>query len=200
MTQQVPESRWAWRQFVRALRDVIPMPALAGLLVRWYIRIARVGLVTLQILPWFVVSRAAGLTDPTAVRVAITLLALYVVLTALVWARVIRASYTANVWRLVILILIGLNMFVGTFSSVYWNLAGTDPNCFNVQVSGPDTLYFTLTTLTTTGLGDIQPQTRICRNVASVQMITGGIIVAWVTGVAISGSNRRALTQASMLS
>lgn len=71
----------------------------------------------------------------------------------------------------------GLSTFVAVFSWAYWVLSSTS-NAFN---PGPlrriDAVYFTLTTLTTTGFGDISPRSPSARLLVSVQMLLGILIL-----------------------
>ena len=80
---------------------------------------------------------------------------------------------------------------VPLFSVVYYSESKSERGCFNeISVSRPDAVYFTMTTFTTTGYGDIHPTSTPCRMVASIQM---GVdlfllvfIVAWSVGRALS--------------
>lgn len=49
-----------------------------------------------------------------------------------------------------------------------------------------DALYFTLTTLTTTGFGDIQPYSQVCRGLGSGQLVVGFVVITFLIGVLIS--------------
>ncbi|HEV2755927.1 MAG TPA: ion channel [Actinomycetota bacterium] len=180
------------------LQIVIPDPPTdqrADVLWTWY---GRLVFALLQVIPWIVLLRAGGLTDQTASLSASVALVMYMVLTAAVWTKVLRASTTGNRRRLFFLIFFGLNMFVVAFTSVYWHLSQTDRACFSDEMTRLDAGYFTLTTLTTTGYGDIRPVTAVCRAFVTAQMAAGAVIVSGVLAVAVTGytSARRTRTEA----
>jgi hypothetical protein len=75
---------------------------------------------------------------------------------------------------------------LGSFALVYWHLSVRDSRCFVESLSKVDAIYFTLTTFSTTGFGDIFPQTAVCRAVVSAQMIVGIVLVTVVAAVAIA--------------
>jgi voltage-gated potassium channel Kch len=66
-------------------------------------------------------------------------------------------------------------LFVILFSWTYWDYSAQPGSCMNVALTKTDSVYFTLTTLTTVGYGDIVPVTEHCRMIVSAQM-AGGLI------------------------
>lgn len=66
-------------------------------------------------------------------------------------------------------------IFVFFFSWTYWDYSAQPGSCMNVALTKTDSVYFTLSTLTTVGYGDIAPVTEHCRVIVSAQM-AGGLI------------------------
>ncbi|WP_407343361.1 ion channel [Pengzhenrongella phosphoraccumulans] len=91
------------------------------------------------------------------------------------WWQVARNNgYGFLVMRFVTL----FSLLIGSFSGAYWVLSTLEPMSFNASLSKVDSIYFTLTTFTTTGFGDIQPATQISRILVSLQMIFGFFAVS----------------------
>ncbi|MCA1703041.1 MAG: hypothetical protein LC808_07115 [Actinobacteria bacterium] len=63
----------------------------------------------------------------------------------------------------------GFTLFslIFVLSMSYWSLSAQPRGCMTDSLTKIDALYFTLTTLTTTGFGDIQPYTQVCRGLVS---------------------------------
>lgn len=93
-------------------------------------------------------------------------------------------------------------LIVHGFAQLYGMLLFWDPNCFHFPEEMPlveriikgELLYFSLTTITTLGYGDILPLTQTARGVAMIEAITGqfymGIIVATLAGVIAENPDR----------
>jgi glucan phosphoethanolaminetransferase (alkaline phosphatase superfamily) len=76
------------------------------------------------------------------------------------------------------------------FSQVYWILNRSLPNSFNPPVPANEQstyLYFSLTTLTTVGFGDIQPANHYVRFVAAFEGVVGVFYLAVVIARLVSG-------------
>jgi hypothetical protein len=76
--------------------------------------------------------------------------------------------------------------FVLVFAFAYWLPSEADGTCMNHALSRIDAAYFSLTTFTTTGFGDISPVTSECRAIASAQMAMTFALVALGLGVFVS--------------
>jgi hypothetical protein len=85
-------------------------------------------------------------------------------------------------------------MFLGNWSVAYHYLS-RDENCFGQRLNATDVMYFTMTTLTTTGYGDIKPRSALCRRFVTLQMIEDliltGSVLAIVGDAIISVTRRR---------
>lgn len=170
---------------------IIPMPDGGGRRAFYSTSYTREVFVLLQAAPWIILLRPGGLIDRTETRVASAALVLYLILTAAVWSKVPRASFAGHRLRLFLLIACGLNMFIGAFTGVYWHLSQADAQCFNQEITRWDATYFTLTTFTTTGYGDILAESQACRRFVVAQMASGAFIVSGVLAVVISGYTAR---------
>jgi voltage-gated potassium channel len=62
-------------------------------------------------------------------------------------------------------------LFVLLFASAYFVVARSSPAGFSYQLTRTDSLYFTVTTFSTVGFGDITATSQIGRLVVTVQMI-----------------------------
>lgn len=73
-----------------------------------------------------------------------------------------------------------LSTTVLMFATIYWTLSGQPGSCFSTPLTRADSLYFTVATLTTTGYGDLAPVTQTCREIATVQMVAGLVLITAV--------------------
>ena len=104
----------------------------------------------------------------------------------------IRSLYNPNRWRkrddfLTSLFLVTLSIanIVGAFSTIYLQADHSQVGCFsdtgidgiNHSLSHVDAVYFTLTTLTTVGYGDIHAASGSCRGWVSAQLLITLIII-----------------------
>jgi voltage-gated potassium channel len=87
--------------------------------------------------------------------------------------------------RAVRLLTLGLPLFLCVFASTYCTIDAHQSDAFSEPLSRTDGLYFTVTTFTTVGYGDISPTTELARIVVTVQMLVGLLIVAIVAKVVL---------------
>jgi len=76
--------------------------------------------------------------------------------------------------------------FVVAFSSLYWTLSLQDPQSFSEPISRVDSVYFTLTTLSTTGFGDIHPVSGTAKVFVCLQIVSGFLLVTIVLTTIVS--------------
>lgn len=72
------------------------------------------------------------------------------------------------------------------FGWAYWVPSGSAGNCLSSPADKVDAFYFSLTTMTTTGFGDLTPVTTVCRAFATLQMGTTFVIVTSLFALYIS--------------
>jgi voltage-gated potassium channel len=70
-----------------------------------------------------------------------------------------------------------LVVLVVMFAEIYMILSGRDPEAFDEVLDHIGALYFTMTTLTTIGYGDIAPVSDVARVVVMVQMVVNVVVV-----------------------
>ncbi len=79
-------------------------------------------------------------------------------------------------------------LLVVLFASTYLSLSHGETDAFSEQLDHTGALYFTLTTLTTVGFGDIAAQSTVARVAVMLQMVADfavfGVIIKLITGVA----------------
>lgn len=68
-------------------------------------------------------------------------------------------------------------MFVLGFALVYVTLSHIDPGAFSEPLDKIDAAYFTLTTLTTVGFGDIAPRSGLARIIVCGQIVAGLVVL-----------------------
>ena len=62
-------------------------------------------------------------------------------------------------------------LFLIVFARIYLTLATYTPDAFSAELNHNSSLYFTITTFSTVGFGDITPTTDFARLIVSVQML-----------------------------
>jgi voltage-gated potassium channel len=69
-------------------------------------------------------------------------------------------------------------LFLVLFSGIYLSLSHTSTTDFNVTLNHTSAMYFTITTFSSVGFGDITPHTGLAQMVVSIQMLLDLVIVA----------------------
>lgn len=77
-------------------------------------------------------------------------------------------------------LLSSFSALLGWFSVLYYALGERSSHCFNEQVGKIDALYFSATTFSTTGFGDLHAVSERCRLVVAAQLILSVFLVAIV--------------------
>ncbi|MGO9154175.1 ion channel [Mycobacterium sp.] len=79
----------------------------------------------------------------------------------------------------------------GFFALLYYALSAQSPQAFNCSLTRVDATYFTISTATTTGMGDIHPVSGTARLLVSAQMVTSVYLVV----IAITTAIQRVLAR-----
>ncbi|MET9574892.1 ion channel [Streptomyces sp. DT199] len=80
-----------------------------------------------------------------------------------------------------------LALFLLLFAGAYFLLEHTNPGSFSEPLTKTDSLYFTLTTFTTVGYGDITARSQTGRVLAMIQM-AGGLLLVGVAARILAGA------------
>lgn len=84
-----------------------------------------------------------------------------------------------------------LTVFILGFSLTYIALAEVDPSSFSEPVGKVSAVYFTVTTLTTVGFGDITATTDLTRAVVTLQMLSGVTLIGVLVRYVVNLTSRR---------
>jgi len=106
------------------------------------------------------------------VSLAVTLVAGLLILAAVAALQlraVLRARYPGV--RAAVALAATVPLFLLLFASAYYVMARSTPGSFSQHLTRTDALYFTVTTFTTVGFGDITATSQTARLVVTVQMI-----------------------------
>ncbi|WP_078506960.1 ion channel [Streptomyces viridochromogenes] len=79
-----------------------------------------------------------------------------------------------------------LTLFLLLFAGTYFLVEQTTPGSFSEPLTKTDSLYFTLTTFTTVGYGDIVARSQTGRMVTMLQMLGGLLLVGVAARVLVS--------------
>ena len=74
-------------------------------------------------------------------------------------------------------LVVTVSVIVFTFAAAYLNMSRHDPDAFNEVLGKTSALYFTMTTLTTVGYGDIAARTDAARIVVMMQMVANVVVI-----------------------
>jgi hypothetical protein len=102
------------------------------------------------------------------------------------WFAVKRELRLFPLWAIILQVANATTLIVLDFSEFYWSYSAHAHSCMNVALTKPDSVYFTFTTLTTVGYGDIAPVTGTCRSIVSLQLIVGLIWLALVLALLVT--------------
>jgi Ion channel len=110
---------------------------------------------------------------------------LVVVAWLLIWQ--VRKIRTADypLLRAIEALAVTLPLFIIVFATVYFVTAGKAPGSFSEDLTRTDSLYFTVTVLSTVGFGDITPLTQSARALVMIQMIGDLFLVGIVAKVIV---------------
>ncbi len=90
-----------------------------------------------------------------------------------------------NVYVFTCTVLVILVVVCG-YAGSYRNLSLCDPASFNAPLSTIDALYFSLTTLTTVGYGDLVPRSQTARIIVSTQLVLTIVFAIVIVGTVVA--------------
>lgn len=128
----------------------------------------------------------------TDVTVAVLTVGLVAVLALFVWQIRAIGRSPRPLLRAVETLVSVLLLFLLVFASAYRMLERAEPGSFTEPLTRTDALYFTLTTFTTVGYGDITARSQPARVMTMVQM-AGGLLVVGVAARLVVDTVRSAL-------
>jgi 4-amino-4-deoxy-L-arabinose transferase-like glycosyltransferase len=92
--------------------------------------------------------------------------------------------------RAVIALAVLLPLFVILFSWIYLVMSRSNPAAFGMRLSRTESLYFTMTVLSTVGFGDITPKTDPARLATTFQMAADLVLLAVVVRLILGVASR----------
>lgn len=111
-------------------------------------------------------------------------------------ASAVRLGVRAGKWPLVLAIYASvLNLGIAEFAYLYWSTSQTRHSAFSKPLSRVDAAYFSWTTFTTTGFGDITARSQFARLEVTGEMVLTFVGVAG--GLAVLVGLRKPLGQVS---
>ena len=142
-------------------------------------------------MPWLVLA----VTSPSAFAFNIltaSVLAFYSLIKIWVYLWSPRAQkYLGLVAAQVVSSVVGIE---GCFALGYFLFSERHPNAFNETLTRIDSAYFTVSTATTTGMGDIHPVSQAARLLVTVQMVASLFLVVTAIGTALTRLLNKALS------
>lgn len=153
----------------RPRRAVPPLPVVLELLRPQLIAV--VLLLGYYLLPWD--------REFTGGTVVLLVAGLAAVLVLFLWQLRAVARSPRPVLRAAETLVSVLMLFLLLFATAYHLLERAEPHSFTEHLTRTDALYFTLTTFTTVGFGDITARSQTARVMTMIQM-TGGLLFAGV--------------------
>jgi hypothetical protein len=127
--------------------------------------------------------------SPTALTFAIELVLVGVLLS--VQVRQISIAEHPRL-RAVEALSLSVPLFILMFAAVYYETARGSPASFSEELSRTDSLYFTVTTFSSVGFGDITAVSQTARVLVMIQML-GDLILVGIIAHAIVGAVRTGL-------
>lgn len=121
-------------------------------------------------------------------RIALAL-SIVVIVTVLAVQSLGRAEYP--LLRLVEALAIVVGLMVISFASAYVLLSEGDAAAFTEPLGRTDALYFSLTTATTVGFGDISAKSEPARIAVMAQMVTNVVVLGVAARVLVHAARRR---------
>jgi voltage-gated potassium channel Kch len=136
---------------------------------------------------YYVIPVRGGSGVDSAVRVVIGAAAVPLVA---IWEVRAVASAARPVIRAIDALAVSVTTMVVAFAVLYLNQSAQDPAAFTEHLGRTDALYFTMTTLTTIGYGDIAALTGTARVAVMVQMLFNVAVIGTSARLIVSTARR----------
>jgi Ion channel len=109
-----------------------------------------------------------------------------------VWLYLVRRHFRKWPASVIALLVIAQAVLIeGAFAQLYYMLSAQSPHSFDHPLTSIDAAYFTISTATTTGMGDIHPVSGTARLLVSAQMVASVFLVV----IAITTAVQRVLAR-----
>lgn len=131
-------------------------------------------LVAMVVVLYYLVPWDSTDLDEIVVRLGISL-GVVVVGTVISIQYILRADYP--MLRVFEVLAVVVALALASFASAYAYLSHVDSDAFSEVLSRTDALYFSITTATTVGYGDISASTESARVIVMVQMVTNVVVL-----------------------
>lgn len=155
--------------------------------------------IVLGMLVLYVVVPVPGSSGAVALLGMIAGLAFFVVLVGWQLHSIVRAEHP--VLRAVETVALALPLLVFVFAFTYLTISRADPQSFSEPLDRVDAMYFTVSTVSTVGLGDITPVAAGARIVVTFQMLFDLALLAGLVRLLIlatrTGLRRREVDRSS---
>lgn len=103
-----------------------------------------------------------------------------------VWVLLHSRFFRATPAALIAILVVYQGIYVeALFAQFYYALSARTPDAFSSPLNGIDAAYFTISTATSTGMGDIHPVNVTARLTVSAQMIASLILIVLATTTAV---------------
>ena len=146
------------------------------------------GLLSLIVVAYYTLPTAwDGAT--AALRVAIAVAILTVVLAVSV--RIVKQSEYPML-RALQTLTVGVAFAIVSFASAYLILSSDDAAAFTESLGRTDALYFSMTTATTVGFGDVSPKSEAARIVVMLHMVVNVVVIGGAARLLFNVARRRA--------
>lgn len=106
---------------------------------------------------------------------------------------VVRVGVRLRRWPIAVGIYVSaVNLGIAEFAYLYWSASQAQRSAFSVALSKVDAAYFSWTTFTTTGFGDIAAQSQFARLAVTSEMALTFVAVAGGLAVLVGARGRNA--------
>ncbi len=136
----------------------------------------RVAAMTFVLLVLYAITPVAGRTDTGALIGLFAALAAFLVLVAWQIRAIVNAPHPEL--RALQTVLVALVILLIVFAFAYLSIAQSDPGSFSEHLSRVAAFYFTVSTFSTVGFGDVAARSDAARVIVTIQMLLDLAVIA----------------------